>query len=503
MKLIRHLLFPIYLLQLENYNLERFFRESVAHIINRPTLWRKKIVWTNKLIVVTAIALVLIAIPGWAIAQFSIMLGLLATLVALYKLFVFLLLATVVIRPLEAAVTYWIIQKARQTLKKHPNLIVIGIAGSYGKTTMKEMVTSVLKQKYQVLSSPETTNTPIGISRLITNHLSLTTEVFIVEMGEHWQGDVKELCELVHPSMAIITGINEAHLERLGNLGTTISTIFELARHSKPNGLLIMNADDANIVGHYIKHIGNHKVEFYSSGSFELSKYKVNDVRFDENGGGQTFNISNPSSVMPSLESASSPRDLDSGSERKINLRSSWAGMTLSTKLLGHYAIGTSIAATILGKELGLSHTQIQKGINDLEPVPHRLQPMWNKENNVLIIDDSFNGNPAGVREAIETLAKFKNRRKIVLTPGLVEIGSETREVHENIGKQLAKVADKVLLIQNSVTDYILKGLQTAKFNHANIIVFPTTQEAHASLGQILQPNDVILFQNDWPDNYR
>ena len=128
---------------------------------------------------------------------------------------------------------------------------------------------------------------------------------------------------------------------------------------------------------------------------------------------------------------------------------------------------------------------------------------MWNKENNVLIIDDSFNGNPAGVREAIETLAKFKNRRKIVLTPGLVEIGSETREVHENIGKQLAKVADKVLLIQNSVTDYILKGLQTAKFNHANIIVFPTTQEAHASLGQILQPNDVILFQNDWPDNYR
>jgi UDP-N-acetylmuramoyl-tripeptide--D-alanyl-D-alanine ligase len=150
---------------------------------------------------------------------------------------------------------------------------------------------------------------------------------------------------------------------------------------------------------------------------------------------------------------------------------------------------------------LGLSDDEIKRGLIDIKPVEHRLQPI-KSEGNVLVIDDSYNANPVGVEEAIRVLGRFDGKRKIYITPGIVESGQKNKEIHTKIGHDLAKVADKVILIKNSATPFIDMGLEEKGFKKEDIIWFDTADEAHKSLGNILKPGDVILFQNDWGDQY-
>ncbi len=189
--------------------------------------------------------------------------------------------------------------------------------------------------------------------------------------------------------------------------------------------------------------------------------------------------------------------------ETKYSFRkkeSSQADIHVITKLMGEYVAGISMACFIVGEKLGIAEEKIAQHFVHVPSVPHRLEPI--KNNDLLVIDDSYNGNPDGVREAINLLSWFVDKRIVYLTPGLVEIGSRNREVHLEIGKQLAKVADLVLLIKNSVTPFIAEGLKENGFKEDQIIWFESAQKAHTSLSDILKPHDVILFQNDWGDNY-
>ena len=119
-----------------------------------------------------------------------------------------------------------------------------------------------------------------------------------------------------------------------------------------------------------------------------------------------------------------------------------------------------------------------------------------------MIIDDSYNGNPDGVEEAINTLSQFKQRRKIYVTPGLVEMGKKTAEIHYNIGNKLAKVADLVVLIKNSVTPHIAHGLKDGGLDENKIVFYESADQAYKNLNKIVKSGDVVLLQNDWPDNY-
>ncbi len=168
---------------------------------------------------------------------------------------------------------------------------------------------------------------------------------------------------------------------------------------------------------------------------------------------------------------------------------------------MGEYAVADTEAAIKVAKILGMEEKEIVKGLVNVKPVEHRLEPI-NSSSGVLVIDDSYNGNPAGVSEAIKVLSRFGSRRKIYITPGLVEIGKEVKAVHIEIGRELATVVDLVILIKNSVTPYIEMGLMSAKFPKEKILWFNSAQTAHAELKNILKPNDVVLFQNDWGDQY-
>ena len=474
--------YQIYLFQLENYSIGRYFGLAVRTIFNGKQQLRQELVWTSKLKTLVSVSSVLIlatagvlawllsnlfVLPIWTAAiVFVVILALL-----LYVTFIYLIMSQVIVYPLEAYLKNKIVSAATAKVATFKDLKVIGIAGSYGKTTAKEIISAVLSQKFRVLKTPDNINTPLGISELIKRELNENVDVFIVEMGEHERGDIRDICKIVNPGHAVITGINEAHLERMGNIGNTVAAVFELAENS--TGTLLLNADDRLIVENYKKYTNGRNFSFYSAENSRLSQYKVTSKTFKQDASGYEFE----------LEKSGQPVG-------KFRI-----------KLLGEYAIGTIIASVILGDLLGIQASEIQKAVAQIMPVKHRLEPIINPIGTI-VIDDSYNGNPDGVSEAINLLGKFTTRRKVYITPGLVEAGPSAREVHVSIGRQLGKVADIVILIDNSVSGYIKEGLSAVGFPEASTLVYKSTAEAHAALAGVVKKDDVVLFQNDWTDNY-
>lgn len=502
-KLIKY---HLYLLQLENYELGRFWKLLIKCGWFLPKELRKDLVWTSKAraLFVLAIVFHLAFIFSFFVRGFWLW-GVIFFVVLFFLYPMLFTLALIIICPLDFLVKKILSLRAAAKINGLPDLKIIGIAGSYGKTTMKEVLKAVLSIKFKVLSTPESVNTPVGIARWILSELDNSAQVLVVEMGEHYKGDVKELCGITRPDISVVTGINESHLERMKTLDNVIATIFEIVACSKPKSLVMLNADDALVMKHYKEFIWpDHRVE----------QFKIENLKL------KNFNI------------------------EKLDWEAEFEGIgKVGINLLGEYALGDVDAAIKIAQSLNMSAEEIKKGIANIKPVDHRLQPVKGA-GNVLIIDDAYNGNPAGVAEAIKVLSRFEGRRKIYITPGLVEMGKASADVHRTIGKQLASVADAVILIKNSVTPFIAEGIQTtpsASGGHPSlaggdapqltkgtprssppfqggvpgvkpgevvgtgkpeIIWFNTAQEAHSSLGKILKTGDVVLFQNDWGDNY-
>ena len=259
----------LYLLQLENYNLRRF----LAIVFKRPfptDAARQKLVWTPKLILIFSLALAIyllaafgnILIYGWNTKGIGFALG--YALIFLNSFALLLAIVTAVLKPFDFIAKSIIVARAKSKMRKFQNLKIIGITGSFGKTTMKEVLAAVLSEKFKVLKTPENINTPVGIGRLILKELSSDTEIFIVEMGAYQRGDIRALCRIAQPQIAILTGINEAHLERFGSMENTIKAKFEIVQHAKPDALIVLNEENKLVKDNYQKFVGARRVEFYS-----------------------------------------------------------------------------------------------------------------------------------------------------------------------------------------------------------------------------------------------
>lgn len=455
--------YQLYLLQLENYELGRYFKLLFAKgFYGAKGPQRKQLEWTLKARLIFGLAWVLVIVLALFFASLNIWAGIIFFLLGLLAFPLYLVLAEVILMPLDWYLKNRWVKKAKKLIAENPDLKIVGIVGSYGKTTMKNVVATVLSAKLKVMVTPESVNTPVGIARWLVGRFKKGTEVLVIEMGEHYVGDIKFLCGITPPDVAIITGVNEAHFERLGSLEAATNTIFEIAEGAKKGAKFYLNGDDKLVKANYQKFLGETPVTFYGRG-------EAANVEF------------NPETLSWGFK-------LKEVGEVRMNV-------------LGEYFLADSAAAAGIAKDLGFITTEIKKGITDILPVAHRLEPIRG-QGNVLVIDDSYNGNFDGVQEAIKTLGRFEGRRKIYLTPGLVELGAKNAEVHEQIGKDLAKVAEIVILIKNSATPHIEKGLLAAGFAKENIRWFPDATSAHESLAGILRPGDVILFQNDWGDQY-
>ncbi len=463
--------YPLYFLQLETYQLKRYLKVyfKKAFVLEKS---RQKLVWTKKLISIFFISLLIsLGVIYLGYKNFAV-LGL--VVFGLFSLLVFpftICLSVIILLPVDILIKNYIIYKAKNKIKKLKHLKIIGITGSYGKTSFKEILSTILSVKFRLVFTPENKNTPLGISNVIFKNINEETEIFVAEMSAWQVGDIKTLCRIAPPDIAILTGINESHLERFKTIENTIKTKFEIVKYSKPEALVVLNADNNLILENYKKYAGDKKIIFYGKENTELLNYKIKKVVFDEERFKQKVTI-------------------------EIENKSLW----FEIPLLGDYAVATVIGAILVAKHLGLTDNEVKLGLSLIKPISHRLEPI--RKENFLVIDDSYNGNPAGAKAAIEVLAKFKNKRKIYVTPGLVEMGNQTQKVHQEIGNLLAPVADLVILIKNSVTNFIIEGLLEKGFNKEKILIFNNPFELQEKIKDIIQPNDVILFQNDWPDNY-
>ncbi len=514
--------YQLYLLQLENYEIFRYFKllGKKGFFPPKESL-RKSLVWTIKARALMLMAIGLHMLIGvmlfWLVIDRSLYFYIIVGLIWYLVFTAYCLLLTTALLflfPVDWLVKKIIVFRAKLIVKsKMLHVKVIGIAGSYGKTTMKEVLKEVLGFRFQVLATPESVNTPVGIARWVLKNFNAPNpspvlrtssptrgeeknntpssalrassplkgeeniEIAIIEMGEHYQGDIQEICEIVTPDIAVVTGINEAHLERMGSMETVTQTIFEIVQNAKSDATCLLNGDDENIEKYNKEYIGSDQ---------KSVKYSVSGIQ-----------------------------DKDFNPDRLgWNLKIEGAG-DVFVNLLGEYALGDVDCAVKIAREFGMTNEAIKQGIEKIRPVEHRLFPIL-RSGNILVIDDAYNGNSVGVKEAIKTLGRFTGRRKLYITPGLVETGQVSREVHLTIGRQLAKVADVVILIKNSVTPIIEEGIKSANppslklwrtsqsisQSACQVIWFDTAMEAHASLSKILKPNDVILFQNDWGDQY-
>jgi UDP-N-acetylmuramoyl-tripeptide--D-alanyl-D-alanine ligase len=415
--------------------------------------------WAGNLIIIAALVLgvyhfLITDNYLWLIA--TVLLVIIAPFIAAYGILVPLFIGWLFVqKPREAM----IIAKAKKILATHPGRR-IGIAGSFGKTTAKELLLAVLSEGVKVAATPGNMNTPIGISRFagkLTGH----EDFLIFELGEEKPGDVRRLSRLTKPEIGIITGVNEAHLASFKTLDKTIATVFELADFVESQHL-------------------------YKNRESELVK-KHKDSRgipFDRKGV-DGWKVTHAETTV-------------TGTEFDITKR----GVTIhaQTHLVGLHTIGMTTAVIAIAHSLGLTPKQIEAGLQNVQPFEHRMQPR--PMHGAWVIDDTYNGNSEGVKAGLEFLKHVDATRRIYVTPGLVEQGDKTQFVHEKIGEQAATSADIVVLMQNSVTEFIKTGLKRRKFK-GQLIEIDDPLEFYSNLEHFVAAGDVVMMQNDWTDNYQ
>jgi UDP-N-acetylmuramoyl-tripeptide--D-alanyl-D-alanine ligase len=459
----------VYLLQSCEYDIRDYVKWHWRVKNFNQVEQRKVLVKTNKARLIYGLAwLILIAVYVLAVSVLWLEIGLIkyfifaaiilaSPYILAYGLIIPLVLVKILIQwPIEKI----IIKRAGQKLKKH-KAFKIAIAGSFGKTSFRELLKTVLAENKKAVAPPHSYNTPLSISRFILS-LNGDEDVIIFELGEYRPGDIQKLCFLTQPELGIITGVNEAHLEKFKNLDQTAKTIFELADWLKDKPL-------------------------YINGESDLAKKKAlpSHIMYNREGVGK-WKVINPHT------------DLGGTS---FNLVSGNQQLNLKTKLLGLHQIGPLTAVVDIAQNLGLTLEQIKHGVGKTRPFDHRLEPKIDSQG-VITLDDSYNGNPDGVKVIIEFLASLKGSRRLYVTPGLVEMGSRTKIIHQEIGIQLARAGiEKVILIRNSVTPFIAEGLENGNYQ-GELIWFDNSLEAFGALPHLTVKGDVVLLQNDWPDQY-
>jgi UDP-N-acetylmuramyl pentapeptide synthase len=351
------------------------------------------------------------------------------------------------------------VARSEAVFARHPG-VRIAVAGSYGKTTMKELLATVLGQGLKVAATPANKNVSSSHARFAAG-LDGDEDVLIIEYGEGGPGDVARFARITHPTHAVITGVAAAHLDQYKTVQAAGEDIFSLADHLKGRNVYVNG--ESPYVGPFIK-----KAYEVFDGQDALG-WKITDVR-------------------PDLDGTS------------FTLKKGSKSLRLKTGLVGRHQVGFAALTAALALRLGLSETQVKDGIAGTEPFEHRMQPY--QLAGAWIVDDTYNGNLEGIRAGTRLLAELKAKRKIYVTPGLVDQGEETERIHKEVGRLIAEAKpDLVVLMKNSVTDFIKQGLDKAGFK-GELRVESDPLNFYSNLKHFVASGDLVVMQNDWTDNY-
>ena len=351
------------------------------------------------------------------------------------------------------------IRRAERTFKDL-DIIKIAIAGSYGKTSMKELLLTVLSEGKKVAATPANKNVSISHARFAAG-LAGDEEILIIEYGEGAPGDVERFAKLTHPTHAVITGIAPAHLDHYKTVHAAAQDIFSVAK--------VIKGDQVYVNGEspYIENFMKERYQAYTQAG--ALGWKVQDVRVNLDG-------------------------------TRFTLKKGKRTLHLHSGLIGVHQVGPLSLAAALAADLGLTDEQTEAGIEKTAPFEHRMQPY--EIGGAWIIDDTYNGNIEGIRVGTELLKTLPGKRKLYVTPGLVDQGVETEAVHEEMGRLIGEAQpDIVVLMKHSVTPFIQKGLEVAGFK-GELKIEDDPLNFYNNLALFVAAGDLVLMQNDWPDNY-
>ncbi len=374
------------------------------------------------------------------------------------------LLSLFIMKPIEKCISNYYVNDAKKILRNHKNMTVIGVTGSYGKTSTKFILGRILSERYNTLVTPENYNTPMGIVITVRRDLKPQTEIFVCEMGAKRKGDIKEDCRIANPDLGVITSIGPQHLDTFGNIETVVSTKFELADWVKlKNGKMYLNGDNE-----YIK---------AKAGEYNSVTYGVGDCD------------------CKACDIAYSPKGLT------VTLNYKGEEIKVTSRLLGYHNALNIAAAVGVALDLGLTPEEIAFAVSKLKPAEHRLE-LKSYINGSTLIDDAYNSNPEGCLEATRVLGCFDGMKKIIVTPGLVELGEQEYEANRRLGAEAAKHADIIILVGQKRSIPLAEGVKAQNFPEENLYVVSSFKEALGLFSPMLDSNTVILFENDLPDNY-
>lgn len=371
-------------------------------------------------------------------------------------------------KPLVAFQHRKLLRRAQTKRKARKDLMVIGITGSYGKTSTKEFLARILSRRYKVLKTKKHINAEIGIAQTILNELQ-DQDVFIAEIGAYERGKIKQVCEMIKPRMGILTGINEQHQATFGSLENIINAKFELIESLPERGVAILNGGNELIMQ-------NAKIKMQKDKSKCKKKFYSLQEKFD---------------IWA--------EDIDIGKDSlsfKVIARDGEEAL-FEVSLVGAHNIENILAVVLAAKELGVRFQEAADALRGLKQEEGSMLLKKGKRGGD-VIDSSYSANPYGVMSALDHL-KLWPGKKVVVMPCLIELGAASREVHQQIGEKIAEICDLAIITTKDRFREIKKAATLRGISGNKIIFLEKRKEIIQALNQFSQPGDVVLFEGRTP----
>ncbi|MBN1564016.1 MAG: UDP-N-acetylmuramoyl-tripeptide--D-alanyl-D-alanine ligase [Anaerolineae bacterium] len=384
-------------------------------------------------------------------------------------------LANLIMYPVEVMFRRMFRERARRNLKK-AGPVVIGITGSYGKTSTKEYLAHILGGRYDVLATPKSYNTLMGVCMVINDDLAdgKHYDYFIVEMGAYIEGEIREICELVEPQISIMTAVGPQHLERFGSIEATARAKYEIMQALPPDGVGVFNWDDHHVRALYEKGYPETRIAVSWENAEHATQLRFLARNVKQTVTGLGFDV------------------IDTYLEEEQHF---------STKLVASHNVTNILLATAVARHLDVPLTEIAMRVASLEPAEHRLQRRT-MPGGITIIDDAYSANPVGARNVLDVLALYDTGRRVLITPGIVELGALQEQENRKLGRHAAQVCTDIVLVGIAQTMPIQQGIHETGFAADRLYVYDTREEAIAWFQRELKGGDTVLFLNDLPDTY-
>lgn len=469
---------------------------GIAAVVNAHLSAKVKLAFTARLKRFITVFAIIAAILS---AGLTVMYPPLFALAPIFPGIVAFLFAAIITSPIEKRRNARFVTAAKTVLAARADLIKIGVTGSYGKTTAKNLLSAFLSKEYSTCVTPGNYNTPMGIALTVRDELLADDEVFVAEMGARYRGDIRELCDIVSPSIAVITAIGTQHLETFGSEENLLVTKNELIEALPADGVAIFNGDNDGAIKLYDRCAKRRLI----SGSDEEAVQKLYAL-FST--GDRRAKCKAAAGVKPTEEEVKALSRFDAfygdicyaarGMEFTLVLNGRAARIT--TALLGAHVPSMIAECALTANYLGISLEKIKFAASEVKAVAHRLELLYNGDD--VIIDDAYNGNEAGAQNALEVLSKFSPRIRVLITPGIVELGEHGEAANARIGELAAVSCDYAIFVGGNASA-LARGAKSAGMNVDNVTEVRDLDGAVEKL-KTIKGEKAVLFENDLPDNY-